>query len=200
MSQNEIERIKTDLEVMKKAAGIKRTYTRKEVCISVIMGVIGLLLAGLDVFVLKAINKFLSLFIIFAVMFLMVVASNVGKQEDTSHHRQPKSYQWVIFVTGFLFMMGYIFWENRFNLPRDLYLGIMFMFWGAVTAIESYWRTRQPYDAILLAPMIISGALVPLYPSHILTVFGLPIAIGALTYAGVIAYVIRRQRVNNDAD
>jgi hypothetical protein len=196
MEQNELERVKADLEVMKTAAGMERTYTCKEVYISLLGGTLFLLLSGIDI-VFGGINRVLSLAIVFIVMFCLLVAANMGKQEVTTSRRNPRSYQWLLFITGFLFLMGYTLWKEKFNFPHYMDLGIGLMFWGAVSVIESYWRTRRLYEAIQFLPLIISGALIPLYPSHILTVCGLPFAAGSFTYAGVISYVIRHQKVVN---
>jgi hypothetical protein len=199
MDQNELERVKADLEVMTTAAGMERTYTCKEVYISLFGGIIFLLISGIDV-VFGGLSGGLSLVIIFVVMFCLLVAANMGKQEVTPSRRPPRSYQWLLFITSFLFLMGYTLWKEKFNFPHYMDLGIGLMFWGAVSVIESYWRTRRFYEAIQLVPLIISGALFPLYPSHLLAVCGIPFAAGAFAYAGVIVFVIRRHKVINDAD
>ena len=200
MAQNELERVKADLEIIKTAVGMERKHTRKEVQLNIAGGVIGLLLSAMDVFILNVTNKFLSLFIIIVIAFGLYFAANTGKQEETSSQRYPKSYQWVMFIVFTLFFAGYGMWEDTFGLPHDLWLGVWFMFIGALMAMEAYWRTRKWYETIPLVSLIIFGTFVPLYPSHILAVYGFAFALGSFAYAGVIAFVICRQKVVNDTD
>jgi len=200
MAQNELERVKADLEIIKTAVGMERKHTRKEVQLNIAGGVIGLLLSAMDVFILNVTNKFLSLFILIAIGFGLYVAANIGKQQESTPQKYPRSYQWVLFIVFTLFFVGYGIWEDKFGLPHDLLLGVWFMFIGALMTMESYWRTREWYETIPLSWLIIFGVFVPLYPSHILTVYGLTFALGSFTYAGVIAFIVRRQKVINDAD
>jgi hypothetical protein len=210
MAQNELERVKADLEVMKSAVGMGHVYKAKDVYISLITGAFGLLLAGLSLIglnltvlksLMKSLGEGLSLFLIIASLAAVaIIAGKTTNSRRASLHKWPKSYRWVYFIVILLFFEGYGVWENRFNLPRELLLGLTIMFVSALGAIEWYWRTRQPCEIILYVSLMILGALIPLYPSNLLTAVGLTLAAGYFVYAGVIAYVIRKQKVSNDAD
>jgi hypothetical protein len=67
-------------------------------------------------------------------------------------------------------------------------------------AMESFWRYQTLNDLAFAVPMMLFGILLPLYPSHILAMFGFLWAAGSFSYAGVITYAIRRKMVINDTD
>jgi len=202
MGQEEIERVKADLEVMKKAAGIERKYTLREVFISVIMGSVGLLLVFLDVFVFKSHDRRTSVMILGVVAIPVIFAIIIyNKHKNIKPQWLGWRFFWGMVIINTLFLCGFIACSEKYNMPtNDIVMGAIFIFGGLYTAIESFWRNRNFYGLTVAVPMMILGFLLPIYPSRIITMYGLAWAISSFAYAGVIAHVIHQQKVSNDAD
>ena len=200
MDQNSIERVKSDLEVMKKATGIAQKYTWGEVFISVIIGFVGLLFIVLDLFVFKSHNLGSSIMIIGVVSILVVLATIIyNRHKNIKPQWMGWRFFWVRVIITTLFLWGFIAWSEKFNLPvNDIVMGAILILGGLEMAIESFWRYRNFYELTMAIPMMIFGIFLPIYPFRIMTMCGLMYAIGSFAYASVIANVIRRQRVSND--
>lgn len=200
--QNELERVKADLEVMKNAAGLEQEYTWSEVFFSVITGFFGLFLAALDFFVLKARNPHSSIYLLCLLLFPMLLAIIVyNKKKNRRLQRAGRRFFWGRGIISILFIWGLIAWSEKFHFSfDDIFMGAFFVIVGFETGIESFCRSQNLYGLTTAIPMMTLGFLMPIFPFYIITMFGLMMAISSFAYSGVIVNVIRRQKVSNGTD
>jgi uncharacterized membrane protein YeaQ/YmgE (transglycosylase-associated protein family) len=204
MGQNDLERVKADLEVMKNAAGIVQKYSWSEVFLNVIMGIIGLFLAALDLFVLKMRNPNTSIYLLCLLLLpMMVVIGIFNKKKDIKPKWPIWRFYWGRTIIGILFLWGLIAWCAKFNFPENnimfVVIGGGYIIGGIETGIESFCY-QNSYGLTMAIPMMILGFLIPIFPSYYITLFGLMMAVSSFPYAGIIAYVICRQKVSNGTD
>ena len=139
MANNEIKRIRTDLEIIEQAAGIKQEITWEWVWMGLGFGTVCLLFAGATLFLSMPFQHLLAGFLFLIFFGILVVHSarvaQRGREEAVDHHTKFFS---VSAVVMFICLFGYLAWEEKFAFPEELFLGFWFLLQGIISAMEFY--------------------------------------------------------------
>jgi hypothetical protein len=203
MSKTDLERVESDIEIIKEAAGLRLPFGWEDVWLNVYLVPVGLWLAvwGFLPYHLSRIWRVLPV----SVLAIVYVFLRVKYRRSTG--RSPvrrRSYSIVLFLTPVLGLcaFGYFVWVIRSGHDFFFAVGGMWFFMGLMLLIYAFAQPGQLFNLGWAVPIILCGITVTIWPvlNVLETNVGIVLVIAGSATAVIQAYQLKRSTGSNGAD
>jgi hypothetical protein len=203
MNKSNLERVKNDIEIIKKAAGLELPFGWEDVWLNVYLIPVGVWLA-----IWSSLPYHLSrLWRILPVAILAAVYAFLRFKYRRSTGRSPvrrRSYSLVLILTPILGLcgFGYMVWIIRSGHDFVFAVGGMWFFMGVMLLIFAFAQPGQLFNLAWAIPIILCGVAITIWPvlNVLETSVGIVLMVAGSTTAVIQAYQLKRSTSKSGTD
>jgi hypothetical protein len=193
MGKDELERVRADLDVIERAAGLEPESTRADVWDHITTGCIGALAAGAWAF-----TGSILLFCGIVLLGFVCVAGLLplwGVKPSVPGKAAKKKVRVCEQIVTMILLAGFVIWTHELSPPNKVVEGAGLLMLGGLTALEAFSRFGNLPNLGYAVALMVFGIAYPFVEITPLTCVALAIATGAFVTAGVHAYRLKNVAV-----